>query len=61
MESFNNIVKGVYGSLWSSCSTLVSVLSGPSDLVGSSVLSLLNTAAQVMSTSGRHAPSELLA
>ena len=37
------------------------MLSGPSDLVGLCVLSLLRTAAGVMTTFGRHTPSELFA
>ena len=41
--------------------TLGGILSGPSDLVGLNVLSLLKTAAGVMTTNGRHTPSELLA
>ena len=47
--------------MWSSSSTVGGILSGPSDLVGLRVLGLLNTAAEVMSASGIHTPSELLA
>ena len=61
MELFNNIVKGIWRNLWSSSSTRGVILSGPSDLVGLSFLSLLKTAAGVMTTSGKHTPSELLA
>ena len=46
---------------WSSSSTLGAILSGPSDLLGLSVLSLLKTVAGVMTTSGKHTQSELLA
>ena len=61
IELLNSIVKGIYRNFWSSSSTLGGILSGPSDLVGLSVLSLSKTAAGVMTTSGKHTPSELLA
>ena len=56
IELLNNIVKGIWRILWNSSSTLGSILSGRSDLVG---LSLLKTAAGVMTTSCKHTPSEL--
>ena len=61
MKLLDNIAKGIWRKFWSSSSTLGGILSGPSDLVGLSVLSLLKTAAGVMNTYRKHTPSELLA
>ena len=61
IELLNSIVRGTYRNFWSSSSTLGGILSGPSDSVGLSALSLLKTDAGVMTTSGKHTPSELLA
>ena len=63
IELLNSIVKGKHRNFWSSSSTLGGILSGPSELVGLSVLSLLKTAAGEMTTSVKHhqTPSELLA
>ena len=47
--------------MWSSSTTICGILSRPSHLVGLGVMSLLNTATGVMTTSGKHTPSELLA
>ena len=47
-------------NLWSSSSALDGILSVPSDLVGLSVYGLLNTATDVMTTPGKHTPSDLL-
>ena len=47
--------------MWSSSSALGGILSGPSDLVGLSVLSSPKRAAGVMTTSVKHTPSELFA
>ena len=57
MELLNNIVMRIWRNLWNLSSTLDGILSGPSDLVGLRVLSLLYTDAGVMTTSGKHTPT----
>ena len=61
IELLNSIDKGIYRNLWSSNNFLGGILSGPSDLVGLSVLILLNTAATVMTISGKNIPFKLSA
>ena len=61
IQLLNNIVKRIWMNLWSSSSTIGGILSGPSDLVGLSVLSVLKTAAGVMTSFGKYTPSDLFA
>ena len=59
VDLLNNIVNGIYRNIWSSSGTVDCIPSEPSAFVGLSVLSLLSTAAEVMTISGTHTPSEL--
>ena len=61
IELLNNAVNGIERNMGSLNSAHGGILSGPSYLVELSVLNLIHTAAEVMTTSSKHTPSEMLA